>query len=149
MLFLFNSVIAQNSDWIKEETFTDSQTVSKLNLLPQKVHFFELNVPAFTQRFVNVPLRGNAFGTSTIVKVPGIDGKLESFKMYEASVFAPELAARFPNIKSYVGFSEENKGAELRMSISHKGIQTMISYVDKPTVFMQPTGDDVSKYVLY
>jgi hypothetical protein len=35
------------------------------------------------------------------------------------------------------------------MSVSHKGIQTMISYVNKSTVFMQPSGDDISTYVLY
>ncbi|MBC8754492.1 T9SS type A sorting domain-containing protein [Kordia sp. YSTF-M3] len=149
MLFFFNSVLAQNSDWTKKENFTNSQTVSKFNLSPQKVHFFELNVNAFKERLATAPLRGNTFGSSTVVKVPGIDGRLESFKMYEASVFAPELAADFPNIKSYVGFSQENQGAQLRMSISHKGVQTMISYVDKSTVFMQPADDAISTYVLY
>ncbi len=149
MLFLFHTVFAQNNDWTQKETFTNSQTVSKFNLSPQKVHFFELNVAAFKQRISSAPLRGDTFGSTTIVNVPGIDGKLEVFKIYEASVFAPELAANFPNIKSYVGYSQENEGAQLRMSVSHKGVQTMISYVDKPTVFMQPSGDDISTYVLY
>lgn len=149
MFFLFHTLFAQNTDWIQKETFVNSETVSKFNLSPQKVHFFELNEAAFKQRLANAPLRGGTFSSTTIVKVPGIGGQLESFKMYEASVFAPELAADFPNIKSYVGYSEENLGAQLRMSVSPKGVQTMISYINKPTVFMQPAGRNISTYVVY
>lgn len=149
-MFLQSNVgFTQNNDWTKKETVTDTETVSKLNLSQQKVHFFELNFETFKQRLSNAPLRGTALNSSTLIEVPGIDGKLESFKMYEAPVFSPELAADFPNIKSYVGYSEENYGAQLRMSVSHKGVQTMISYLNKPTLFMQPSGNDVISYVAY
>ncbi|WP_298508101.1 reprolysin-like metallopeptidase [uncultured Kordia sp.] len=149
-IFLISSVgFAQNNEWKKLQTVTDAESVSKLNLSEQKVDFFELNFENFTQQLANAPLRGATFGSSTIVQVPGIDGKLETFKMYEAPVFAPELSAKFPNIKSYVGHSQENYGAELRMSVSPKGVQTMISYVDRPTVFMQPAGNDNVNYVVY
>ncbi|MFK7749667.1 MAG: reprolysin-like metallopeptidase, partial [Kordia sp.] len=149
-LFLISSVgFAQNNDWKKLETVTDTESVSKLNLSEQKVDFFELNFENFQQQLINAPLRGVTYDSGTFVQIPGINGQLETFKIYEAPVFAPELAAKFPNIKSYVGYSQENYGASIRMSISHKGVQTMISYVDQPTVFMQPAGNDVVNYVLY
>lgn len=146
-LFLSTNVsFAQNNDWTKKETVPNSEIVSKFNLSQEKIHFYELNETSFKQRLVNVPLRGIAFDSNVIIQVPGVDGRLESFKMYEAPVFAPELAEKFPNIKSYIGYSEENYGAQLRMSVSHKGVQTMISYTSRPTVFMQP---DNSSYVVY
>ncbi len=146
-LFLsVNVSFAQGNDWTKKETVTNSEIVSKFNLSQKKVHFYELNETSFKQRLVNAPLRGIAFNSNVIVQIPGIDGRLESFKMYEAPVFAPELAEKFPNIKSYIGYSEENYGTQLRMSVSHKGVQTMISYTNRPTVFMQP---DNGSYVVY
>lgn len=149
-LFLISSVgFAQSNDWKKLETVNDTESVSKLNLSNQKVDFFELNYQNFKQQLINAPLRGETFGSNTTVQVPGIDGKLETFEMYEAPVFAPELAAKFPDIKSYVGYSQDNYGAELRMSVSHKGVQTMISYIDRPTVFMQRAGNDIVNYVVY
>lgn len=149
ILLLSNDGFAQSNDWKKQETVTDSETVSKFNLSAQKVHFFELNFENFRQQLVNVPLRGTEMNSSTLIKVPGINGTVESFRLYEAPVFAPELAADFPNIKSYIGYSQDNYGAQLRMSISHKGVQTMISYVNQPTVFMHPSNNDVENYVLY
>ncbi|WP_298419239.1 reprolysin-like metallopeptidase [uncultured Kordia sp.] len=142
------SLVAQSNDWKKKETVTNSEIVSKFNLSPEKVHFFELNETNFKQRLTSVPLRGAAFDSNVIVEVPGIDGNLEAFKLYEAPVFAPELAADFPNITSYVGFSQENYGAQLHMSVSHKGIETMISYTNRETVFMEP---DIASnaYVVY
>jgi len=149
-LFLFSSVgFAQNNDWKKLQTVTDAESLSKLNLIDQKVDFFELNFDNFRQQISDAPLRGETFGSNTLVQVPGIEGKLETFKLYEAPVFAPELSAKFPEIKSYIGYSQENYGTQLRMSVSPKGLQTMISYIDKPTVFMQPAGNDAINYVVY
>ncbi|KAB8154402.1 T9SS type A sorting domain-containing protein [Kordia sp. TARA_039_SRF] len=149
-IFLISSVgFAQNNDWKKLQTVTDTESVSKLNLSEQKVNYFELNLESFKQQLNSAPFRGTTFNSNTVLQIPGIDGKLETFKMYEASVFAPELAAKFPDIKSYVGFSQENYGAEVRLSISHKGVQTMISYPNRPTVFMQPAGSDITNYVVY
>jgi hypothetical protein len=69
--------------------------------------------------------------------------------MYEAPVFSAELSAAYPNIKSYIGYSEQHYGAQLRMSVSPRGVQTMISYIDKPTVFMQSAANDAENYVVY
>ena len=37
----------------------------------------------------------------------------------------------------------------LRMSISHLGVQTMVSYPDNPILFMQPIEHRSKDYVLY
>ncbi|WP_046756505.1 reprolysin-like metallopeptidase [Kordia jejudonensis] len=140
--------VAQNNDWTKKEAVTNSEIVSKFNLSEEKVHFYELDESTFKQRLIQAPLRGLTYDSNVIIEVPGIDGRLEAFKMYEAPVFAPELSAAFPAIKSYIGYSEENYGAQLRLSISHKGVQTMISYINAPTVFMQPDHSNAT-YVVY
>lgn len=144
------SALAQNSTWEKIETIDSRENLSKLNLKNKKVHLFKLNSFLLNQDILSTPLRSaTKKSIEKIIDIPGLNGELESFKLYEAPVFSPELAAKYPNIKSYVGISTKDSSTRLRMSVSHNGVQTMISYVDQPTVFMQPVKKGAEEYVLY
>lgn len=144
------SVFSQNSSWKKIENFKDVDALSKLNLDNGNIHHFELDETSFKLALVPVVSRQTkAKQASVVLSIPGQQGQLETFKIYEASVFAPDLAAIYPNIKSYVGVSTENPSTRLRMSVSPQGVQTMISYVDKPDVFMQPASKASKDYILY
>lgn len=148
-LFVF-SAFAQNSSWKKIESIKDTKIVSKLNLDKNKVHVFELNTMLLQESLSSVSLRNDKpKKNSTVINIPSEDGKLESFNIYETSVFAPDLAAKYPNIKSYVGISTNNSGTRLRMSVSPQGVQTMITYLDKSSVFMQPVSKNSNQYILY
>lgn len=148
-LFVF-SAFAQNSSWKKIESIKDTKIVSKLNLDKNKVHVFELNTMLLQESLSSVSLRNDKTKkNSTVINIPSEDGKLESFNIYETSVFAPDLAAKYPNIKSYVGISTNNSGTRLRMSVSPQGVQTMITYLDKSSVFMQPVSKNSNQYILY
>ncbi|CAH8282237.1 putative secreted protein (Por secretion system target) [Mariniflexile fucanivorans] len=150
MLLVIFSASAQNSSWKKSETLKDSKIISKLNLDKKKVHVFELNTRSLKESlFGTISRSSKAKQKTTTVSIPGDAGELETFQVYEASVFSPELAAKYPNIKSYVGVSTNNSGTRLRMSVSPQGVQTMISYTDNSMVFMQPTSKGSNEYVLY
>ncbi|MEN3323614.1 M12 family metallo-peptidase [Mariniflexile soesokkakense] len=150
MFLAIFSVSSQNSSWKKMETIKDSKIISNLNLDKNKIHVFELNIVSLKESLLGTIARSSITKQkATIISIPAEAGKLETFKIYEASVFAPDLAAKYPNIKSYVGVSTNNFGTRLRMSVSPQGVQTMISYVDKSTVFMQSTSKGSNEYVLY
>ncbi|PKQ45905.1 zinc-dependent metalloprotease [Confluentibacter flavum] len=150
-MFLFAfSVIAQNSSWKKLQNVKDSEKISKYHLNENRVEYFELNDVSLKQSIAGASRRtAKTKRNNTIVTIPGHEGELESFNIFEASVFSPELAEKFPDIKSYVGYSLENPNTRIRMSISHLGIKTMISYVGKPTIFMEPTARNSNQYILY
>src|SRR5690606_13878169 len=96
------------------------EKISKYQLNKSDVEYFELNAPVLKQAISKASKRSaKTKGNNTIVSVPGENGKLESFHVFEASVFSPELAEKFPDIKSYVGYSLENPGTRIRMSVSH------------------------------
>ena len=148
-LFVF-SINAQNSPWEKIEKSKNTVALSKLHLNKKNVSFFELNKLSLEENLSSAKLRTSTNKhPETIVYLPSQHGELEAFKVYEAPVFSPSLAKKYPNIKSYVGFSINNKGKRLRMSVSPQGIQTMISSIDKPTLFMQPVTKGANEYVLY
>ncbi|MDO7173464.1 reprolysin-like metallopeptidase [Mariniflexile sp. AS56] len=144
------SVSSQNSSWKKIESSKNSDIISKLHLDEKKVLNFELNTASLTESLTGTIGRNSKTKQkSTVISIPGEAGTLETFKVYEASVFAPSLAAKYPDIKSYVGVSTTNSGARLRMSVSPQGVQTMISYSDNAMVFMQPTTKGSKEYILY
>ncbi|MDO5979213.1 reprolysin-like metallopeptidase [Flavivirga spongiicola] len=149
LLFAF-STNAQNSSWKQVENLKNSEELSEFHLTKDKVHLFELDMTSFKNSTVSTTLRSSKNKKeNTIITVPGINGRIETFRIYEAPVFSPELASKYPNIKSYVGISTDNSGTRLRMSMSPQGIQTMISYINKSTVFMQPLTKGSNKYVVY
>ncbi|MGC6429564.1 MAG: reprolysin-like metallopeptidase [Jejuia sp.] len=146
----FLTIKAQNSVWEKIDSENNDSILKETSESNSDIGIFKFNRNSFDQIVSNTTSRKNAKSKKgTIVELPGIDGKIESFEIYEAPVFAPELSAKYPQIKSYVGISIDNPGARLRMSTSHNGIKTMISYLDKPTILMEPVDKKSDKYLVY
>ncbi len=152
LIFLFFSFViqSQNKVWKKATVTGIFQSHSVDKLAKDNSEIISLDFTSFKAKLQSAPLRGLSNRVSnTLINLPDEKGDLQEFKIFEAPVFSPSLSARFPEIKSYVGYSTDNSGAVLRMSVSPKGVQTMISYKNRPTVFMQPLKDDVKNYVVY
>lgn len=149
LLVVFSS-FAQKSSWKQIHNIQNSDKIQQLHLDKNKSRFYELNTNSFTQKMSRVVTKSEAGKSkSTVIKIPNMDGDFEAFEVFETSVFSPELAAKYPNIKSFTGISLDGKGSRLRMSTSPDGIQTMVSYTDKPHVFMQQTSKGSNQYILY
>lgn len=84
-----------------------------------------------------------------IISFPNSDGKLEHFKVKENSNFDPQLAAKYPDIKSYVGEGLGDVNSTVYFSISPLGLSSMEIYNDKSAVFIEPYTKDLSTYVVY
>ncbi|MGB0879261.1 MAG: reprolysin-like metallopeptidase [Polaribacter sp.] len=149
-LLFFVGVSAQTKIWKTSSKANGQFQGHSIEMLDKNTsEIVELDFEAFKNQLQNAPLRGvSNTSSNTIIHLPDDQGKLQSFRILEAPVFSLSLSAKYPEIKSYVGFSTDHSGATVRMSISPKGVQTMISYKDKPTVFMQPLEDD-ENYVVY
>ena len=131
LLFAVSLSFSQGKIWTKSNVSTDDNTLSKFHLESSQVETFTFNANALNQRVQLAPVRGVAKNSSnTIIDIPSLNGELEQFRIYEAPVFSSELAAQYPNIKSYVCYSVEDPKTRLSMSVSPQGVQTMISSVD-------------------
>ena len=147
VLLIGFSVFGQTKFWQKSTSNGSLNTIPISELNEKHYEVFQLDFEAFRQALVNAPLRESNQVSTTFINVPNEEGVLETFRMLEAPVFDAELSAQFPDIKSYVGVNDS--GTRLRMSVSPSGVQTMISYLDKPTVFMQPVNGDPQNYIVY
>ncbi|WP_222983051.1 reprolysin-like metallopeptidase [Flagellimonas meishanensis] len=75
--------------------------------------------------------------------------KMLAFDLKETAVLNPELAQKYPQIKSYTG-SSLNGEYKLKLSSSHKGLQGMIvNKRDGKTFFMEKVSNRSDTYLLY
>lgn len=149
-MFLFAfSTNAQHSLFKKVDNIKHTEKVSKYHLNKESVSFFELDINLLKKNIEKTPLRTAQINDGTIIRIPGENAHLETFKIFEAPVFSPELSAKYPDIKSYVGYGIDNPNARLRMSVSPLGVKTMISKPGKSTVFMEPSSINPKEYILF
>ena len=67
---------------------------------------YSLSVDKFKEVLSKCPKRFNSFGPSNvIITLPNDDGKFKKYLVKETSALHPDLARKFPDIKSYVGTS--------------------------------------------
>lgn len=124
-------------------TYTNKQTILSPRL-------FQLDVSQLKRTLANAPKRFSSAGRAGIVVAfPNADGQLESFRVLESSNMTPELAARYPDIKSYAGQGIENPAATIYFSISPLGFQSMLVKADQSAVFIEPYTTDLSSYAVY
>lgn len=150
LTFFCTNSYGQDSVWKTQEINGAVNNHPVSSFLKSSSKTLTLDFKEFKKQLKNAPLRGVSSKSSiVIINLPDDRGRLQSFRIIEAPVFAPSLSAKYPNIKSFIGYSTDNSGAVVRMSVSHKGVQTMISYKSKPTVFMQPVKGEKEKYLVY
>ncbi|SHL70520.1 Por secretion system C-terminal sorting domain-containing protein [Chryseobacterium contaminans] len=135
--------------WSQEFSKTSSETFeNKLGI--RNPRLFSLNINGLKTALAKAPKRLAAGEKSeVIISFPNSDGRMESFKVRENSNFTPELAAKYPDIKSYVGQGLEDPNSTVYFSVSPLGLSSMEIYGDKSAVFIEPYAKDLSTYVVY
>ena len=117
--------------------------------LPEN-NLFNLNLLSLKTNLNNAPARrANSKDSNTIVSIPNADGVLERYRVYENSNMDPALAARYPQIKSYMGVGIDNPSATAYFSVSPLGFKSMVLSPDKSTVFIEPISADLGTYTVY
>ncbi|WP_282164519.1 reprolysin-like metallopeptidase [Cellulophaga baltica] len=144
IFFLSFSGFGQDVFW-QQTTSTTSKVsgkLQKLSVLDAKT--YTLNDKDFLARLENK----SSSKQSQVLYFPDEDGNLMPFNVQESSVMAPELAKRYPNIKSYKGVGAADRSKSIRFSVSSKGVQSMmVDAKSSEATFMQKS--DGEEYILY
>lgn len=119
----------------------------KKNLVDPKLVNFSLQ--SLTQKLLSAPQRRSVSSSQVVVSFPNADGSSSRYKVSENSNFAPELAARYPEIRSFIGHGIDDPTATIYFSISPLGLQAMTLKADSPTEFIEPYTTDRSLYAVY
>ena len=137
------------SFWQKQSTKTNATLKPSKKNLP-KTQTFGLNIQGLREALANTPKRNDGSKSSNIVlSFPNELGQFERFRIVEASVLHPDLAAQYPEIKSYAGQGIDDPTAVIRFSISPLGFQSMRLSANKPASFIEAYTDDLSQYTVF
>ncbi|MFY7814796.1 MAG: secretion protein, partial [Chryseobacterium taeanense] len=149
MLFLSGISFGQTDRlWSAGSEKTTSEIFeNKSNIINPRIYSLDIN--GLKNVLAKAPKRLAAGEKSEIIiSFPNAEGKMENFKIRENSNFDPQLAAKYPDIKSYVGEGLENSSSTVYFSVSPLGLSSMEIYGDKSAVFIEPYTKDLSTYVV-
>jgi chitodextrinase len=139
----------ENSLWIPTVKKSDMIPLESRMILPEN-QLFNLNLEGLRTVLAEAPQRSaSARRSQVVISIPNESGVLERFRVYENSSFAPALAARFPEIKSYVGIGIDNPTSTAHFSVSPLGFKSMTLNSDKAAVFIEPISQDLTTYTVY
>ena len=151
LLAITNLTFSQNKSTIWNVTTKKNNMValdSRMRLPENKL--FNLNLISLKTNLNNAPARrANVKESNTVLSIPNAEGVLERYRVYENSNMDLALAARYPQIKSYMGVGIDNPSATAYFSVSPLGFKSMVLSPDKSTVFIEPISADLGTYTVY
>ncbi|MBB4805037.1 subtilisin-like proprotein convertase family protein [Chryseobacterium defluvii] len=133
------------AQWSKTEL--RSQAVKKSQEKLEFSALYNLDVEKLKNSLKDAPSRSSS-QKGIIISIPGVNGKVERFRVWEFSNMAPELQAKYPDIRSYVGTGVDNPSAYLRFSLSPVGFSSMISR-GGISEYIEPYTDDRAVYAVF
>lgn len=110
-----------------------------------------LSTTTLTSILREAPLESSPDATRkrTILTLPIADGTLSRFSIVDSPIMAPELAARYPNIKTYAAQGVDDATTTARFDWTPTGFHGII-LSPKGTVLIEPANvGDVANYIVY
>ncbi len=118
---------------------------------PEKYLVFQLDRKSLKSSLKDLPFENTdaATGRNTIIEIPMPDGTLSRFRIEQTQVLAPQLAAAFPDWKSFVGYNVDDPGIIGRFDWNALGFHGYIS-TPKGTVMIDPFAKaDTENYLVF
>lgn len=149
LIFLMSTSFAMSQNkslWQKQNINNNLRVKPSKQNLP-RTQTFTLNTEGLKQALLKTPKRGDK--SNVVLSFPNDQGGFERFRIFEASVMDSELAARYPEIKSYAGQGIDDPTAIIRFSVTPLGFQSIRFSANRPASFIEAVTEDASVYSVF
>jgi len=125
-LVIFAGGYGQSALWrsVDSEKLT-TLPKSERDVTPTRYKLFQLNYEAMKAQLDLAPSRDSGQFSDVVIAFPTPEGELKNFRIYEASVMHPDLAANYPGNDSYVGQAIDDASKTIRFSVTMFGLHAM------------------------
>jgi subtilisin-like proprotein convertase family protein len=152
-MFMAFAAFSQNENlWQDATENTFAKKDVRRQIVPDKYRTLSLDVAALEKILAKAPMRFSetAKTSAPVLPIPFPEGKIQNFKLVEAPVMHPELAAKYPYIRSYAGWSEDDPTAYLRCGVTQNGFHAVVFSVRHNTIFIDAYAKgDTEHYISY
>ncbi|MFC7668166.1 reprolysin-like metallopeptidase [Hymenobacter humi] len=107
-----------------------------------------LDVAGLRAALAAAPAEGQAGAAPLLVALPLPNGGTGRFAVRETSVMAPELAARFPQIKTYSGVGLDDAAATVRLDLSPQGFHAQVLTGAGNSFYIDPVAANDARHYL-
>ncbi len=137
--------------WRWSEEAAIQRSSEPRRIVPQSYRTATLDLDTLSSLLADIPHEDSidVANSDREISLPRPDGSFERFRIVESPIMAPELAAKFPEIRTYLGQGIDDPTASLRFDLSKQGFRAQVigwrgSYYIDP---FQPR--DTESYVVY
>ena len=134
--------------------FVDEGSITaagRRNIIPQKYRTVRLNQDEFKKTLGRAPMEFTDQATQNplVISLPMPDSSFARFTVEESPMMEPQLAAQFPEIKTYRGQGIDDPSATTRFDWTPTGFHAIV-LSSTGTIYIDPYSDgDTAHYICY
>ncbi len=127
------------------------QLKGERQIVPKVYRTLSLDLVSLQTALAAAPLESaKTLRTSPLIMVfPMPNGTMQQFRVVESPIMEPGLAAKFPQIKTYLAQGIDDRTATMRFDITTKGFHGMILSVEGATFIDPYSSGTTTEYIAY
>jgi len=140
LLFLPFSLLAQDRNFWQKTNAIDVEQNSIINYTTEVEDqlYFELDKTALSSYLEQAPDRYSESSSSISIQLPNPSGEFDTFKIFSTQTMARDLAEKFPEVRSYIGYNQDNTSHTARITITPTGFYIMTLGSSVGQTFINP-----------
>ena len=148
LAIVFTSFLSAQSVAWKDEPFQKRETQQ---IVPDSYRTMSVDFESLKAQLLAAPREGTSMRNSNyIIQLPTPDGGRAGFNIVEESVMAPELQARYPDIRTFIGMGTgEFTGALINADFTLKGFHAQVLMEGKSYYIDPIAPGDLNTYIIY
>ncbi|MBL0048018.1 MAG: T9SS type A sorting domain-containing protein [Bacteroidetes bacterium] len=157
LLFLFSGakLVAQDANALKVWTdIPETEIVNKADrfTIPSAYRTLHINKIELQNQLAsapNEPANTADLRNGQLFYLPFPDGSFQKFQIFEYNVMHPDLAAKYPEIKTYTGVGLDDKSAKIKLDFTPHGFHALV-LSPKGTIVIDPYSKGTTEeYISY
>ncbi len=152
IIFFFSASFSQilyGQKWEKLKDNNNQRFSSDKKFWPAKYDTYKISYTEIKKLLSGAPNRSEKNVLSTTIAIPNEIGDICSYYIYRSDVFSPGLAAKYPGYEAYTGYSIDNPGNTIKITINPGGMEAMILSQDGTFYIDQYSKKDKNTYIFY